>query len=68
MLDALRAFLVRLHNEPVLVRNFFSGLALILTVPGITIGDATIDTLVDGAGLLIAVLLTLSARARVTPV
>lgn len=68
MLDFLKAALVRIHNEPVLLRTVVGGAIALLAIFGITVQDGTLDPVIDVAGLIIAFLVNASARAKVTPV
>lgn len=65
----LSAILDRLHREPVILRNAIAGIVALVAVFGVTVPDATLNTLIDMAGLVISLAwATVSARNRVTPV
>lgn len=64
----LQSIIDRLVREPVVLRNLVSGAVLILTVFGISVPDATQNTIIDMAGIVLSVLISMSARSKVTPV
>lgn len=69
MLDFLRSILIRLHGEPVVLRNAIVGVVSLIAIFGVNVPDATLNTVIDFAALAISLLwATVSARARVTPV
>jgi hypothetical protein len=66
--DYLRSILVRLHNEPVLLRSAVGAVVVLLGVFGLTVNDATLDPVIDVLAWAIAFAITASARSKVTPV
>lgn len=68
-MDFLRSILIRLHNEPLVLRNAIVGIVSLIAIFGVTVEDATVNTIIDFAALSISLLwATVSARARVKPV
>lgn len=68
MLDLLRALAARIAAEPVLVRSVAGGVIALVAIFGIDLDDDALDPVIDLVGLLAGLLLSVSARAKVTPV
>lgn len=67
-MDFLRAIAARIAGEPVLVRTVAGGVIALAAIFGVTLNNTSLDPIVDFIGVLAGLIVSLTARAKVTPV